>query len=60
MSWYVTMSIGQVVTLRVSADRLRDVSRIIEGTAWGGYRAKFHPTRDCRALWGVAKRRAHP
>ena len=59
VSWYVMMGIGQVVTLRVPADRLREVNRVIEGTAWGGYRTEFYPTYDYRALWEEAKRRAH-
>ncbi len=58
VSWYVTMGVGQVVTLRVPAERLRDVNRIIEGTAWGGYRTEFYPTCDYRGLWEDAKRRA--
>jgi hypothetical protein len=33
VSWYVMMGIGQVVTLKVPADRLRDVNRVIENTA---------------------------
>src|SRR5271169_5036439 len=35
VSWYVMMGIGQVITLRVSAERLRDVNLAIEKTAWG-------------------------
>jgi hypothetical protein len=58
VSWYVMMGVGQVVTLRVPAERLRDVNRIIEGTAWGGYRTEFYPTYDYRGLWEDAKRRA--
>jgi hypothetical protein len=50
VSWYVMMGIGQVVTLRVPADRLRDVNRVLEETAWGGYRTEFYPTYDYRAL----------
>lgn len=60
MSWYAMMDIGQAVTLRVPADRLRDVSRIIKGTAWGGHRAKFYPICGCRPQRKGAKRRAHP
>lgn len=52
------MGVGQVVTLRVPAERLRDVNRIIEGAAWGGYRTEFYPTYDYRALWEDAKRRS--
>jgi hypothetical protein len=50
VSWYVMMGIGQVVTLRVPADRLREVNRAIEETAWGGYRTEFYPTYDYKAL----------
>ena len=44
------MGIGQVVTLRVSANKLRDVNRAIENTAWGGYRTEFYPTYDYKAV----------
>jgi len=50
ISWYVMMGIGQVVTLRVPADRLREVNRVVEDTAWGGYRTEFYPTYDYRAM----------
>ncbi|WP_158808197.1 hypothetical protein [Beijerinckia sp. L45] len=52
VSWYVMMGIGQVVTIRFPAERLRDVNRLIEGEAWGGYRTEFYPTYDYRALYG--------
>jgi len=50
VSWYVIMGIGQVVTLRVPAERLREVNRVIEQTAWGGYRTEFYPTYDYKAV----------
>jgi hypothetical protein len=50
VSWYVMMGIGQVVTLRVPAERLREVNRTIENTAWGGYRTEFYPTYDFKAI----------
>jgi len=50
VSWYVMMGIGQVVTLRVPAGRLREVNRAIEQTAWGGYRTEFYPTYDYKAI----------
>jgi|SRR5579863_1260430 len=50
VSWYVMMGIGQVVTLRVPPDRLRELNRALEETAWGGYRTEFYPTYDYRAL----------
>ncbi len=34
LSWYVTMGIGQVITLRLPASRIREVNRILEDTAW--------------------------
>ncbi|MFM0203329.1 hypothetical protein PQR53_26040 [Paraburkholderia fungorum] len=49
VSWYVMMGIGQVVTLRVPASRLREVNRAIETTAWGGYRTEFYPTYDYKS-----------
>jgi hypothetical protein len=53
VSWYVMIGIGQVVTLRLPASRLREVNRILENTAWGSYRTEFHPTYDYKAI-GVA------
>ena len=49
VSWYVMMGIGQVVTLRVPAERLREINRVIEQTAWGGYHTEFYPTYDYKA-----------
>lgn len=51
VSWYVMMGIGQVVTLRVPPDRLREVNRTIETGAWGGYRTEFYPTYDYKPVW---------
>ncbi len=46
VSWYVVMGIGQVVTLRLPAERLREVNVVLENTAWGPYRTEFYPTYD--------------
>lgn len=54
VSWYVMMGIGQVVTLRLPASRLREVNRIIEDTAWGPYRTEFYPTYDYKPV-GMAE-----
>jgi hypothetical protein len=51
VSWYVVMGIGQVVTLRVPPDRLRDVNLAIENAGWGAYRSEFYPTYDYRPVW---------
>ena len=50
LSWYIMMGIGQVVTLRLPASRLREVNRIFETTAWGAYRTEFYPTYDYKAI----------
>jgi len=54
VSWYVMMGIGQVVTLRLPASRLREVNRVLEDTAWGAYRTEFYPTYDYKAV-GMAE-----
>jgi len=54
VSWYVAMGIGQVVTLRLPASRLREVNRVLEDTAWGAYRTEFYPTYDYRPV-GLAE-----
>jgi hypothetical protein len=51
LSWYVMMGIGQVVTLKFPAEKLRDINALIEREAWGGYRTEFYPTYDFRALY---------
>jgi len=54
VSWYVAMGIGQVVTLRLPASRIREVNRVLEDSAWGAYRTEFHPTYDYKAA-GMAE-----
>src|ERR1700731_2715969 len=53
VSWYIMMGVGQVVTLRLPASRLREVNRILENTAWGTYRTEFYPTYDYKSV-GIA------
>lgn len=53
LSWYVMMGVGQVVTLRLPASRLREVNRIVETSAWGAYHTEFYPTYDYKAI-GIA------
>ena len=57
VSWYVMMGIGQVVTLRVPASRLREVNRTIEESAWGAYRTEFFPTYDYKPIAEEQRRR---
>src|SRR6476659_397265 len=49
VSWYIMMGIGQVVTLRLPASRLREINRLLEDKAWGAYRTEFYPTYDYKA-----------
>ncbi len=51
VSWYVVMGIGQVVTLRVPPDRLREVNLAVENAGWGAYRTEFYATYDFRPVW---------
>ena len=54
VSWYVAMGIGQVITLRLPASRLRELNRVLEDTAWGAYRTEFYPTYDYKPV-GLAE-----
>jgi hypothetical protein len=54
VSWNVVMGIGQVITLRFPASRLREVNRVLEDTAWGSYHTEFYPTYDYKAV-GLAE-----
>ena len=57
VSWYVMMGIGQVVTLRFPAERLREVNLAIEQSAWGGFDTEFYATYDFRPVWEGIKAR---
>jgi hypothetical protein len=51
VSWYVMMGIGQVVTLRLPADKLRPVNLQIEQNAWGAFKTEFYATYDFKPVW---------
>jgi hypothetical protein len=51
VSWYVLMGIGQVVTVKVPATRLREVNLAIEKGAWGAYNTEFYATYDFVPVW---------
>ncbi len=50
VSWYVVMGIGQVVTLKLPPEKLREVNVVLENTVWGPYRTDFYPTYDYKQL----------
>ena len=58
VSWYVMMGIGQVVTLRLPAERLREVNRMIEEKAWGAFRTEFYPTYDFIPVWETLRKQS--
>ncbi|HTT70510.1 MAG TPA: hypothetical protein VMG32_04750 [Anaeromyxobacteraceae bacterium] len=60
VSWYVMMGIGQVVTLRVPASRLREVNLAVETAGWGAYRTDFYPTYDYKPIWDEEQRKRKP
>ena len=57
VSWYVMMGIGQVVTLRFPAERLREVNLAIERHAWGAFRTDFYPTYDYKSVWEAEQKK---
>jgi hypothetical protein len=50
-SWYVMMGIGQVVTLKLPAAKLREVNLAIEQNAWGAFETEFYATYDFEPVW---------
>lgn len=59
VSWYVVMGIGQVVTLRVPPEKLRDVNVTLEQYAWGAFRTEFYATYDFRPVWEATYKKNH-
>ncbi len=57
VSWYVMMGIGQVATLRLPAEKLREVNLVIEQAAWGAFSTEFYPTYDFRPVLDQIKAR---
>jgi hypothetical protein len=57
VSWYVMMGIGQVVTLRVPPERLRDVNLAIERGAWGAFRTEVYATYDYKPILEEERRK---
>ena len=57
VSWYVMMGIGQVVTLKLPAAKMREVNLAIEQSAWGAFDTEFYATYDFRPVWEGIKSR---
>jgi len=58
VSWTVMMGVGQVVTLRLPPERLREVNRMIEEKAWGAFRTEFYPTYDFVPVWQTLRKQS--
>lgn len=50
VSWVVAMGVGQIVTLRLPAEKLNEVNVEIERRAWGVFETEFYPTYDFLAV----------
>lgn len=46
VSWYVMMGIGQVVTVKIPANELRNLNIAVERGVWGAFSTEFYPTYD--------------
>jgi hypothetical protein len=46
VSWYALPGFGQVVTLRLPPERLRELNVAIESRAWGAFRTELYTTYD--------------
>lgn len=55
VSWYVMMGVGQVVTLKFPASKLRDVNLTLENGAWGAFNTQFYPTYDYYPVWKASQ-----
>jgi len=46
VSWTVAMSHGFIITVRVDADKVRNLNRYMESKAWGAWRYEVYPAYD--------------
>ena len=46
VSWTVAMSHGFLITVRVDADKVRNLNRYMESKAWGAWRYEVYPAYD--------------
>lgn len=55
VSWYVMMGIGQVVTLKIPVEKLRELNLAVERNAWGAFYTEFYSTYDYVPIWKSKK-----
>ena len=56
VSWTVAMSYGFIITVRVDADKVRNLNRYMEGKAWGAWRYEVYPSYDFTAIAAQLKK----
>ena len=56
VSWVVAMSYGFIITLRVEADKVRNLNRYMEQKAWGAFRYEAYPAYDFTPIAATLKR----
>ncbi|WP_158828031.1 hypothetical protein [Mucilaginibacter lacusdianchii] len=60
VSWYVLMGIGQVVTLKFPADKLRELNLTLANGAWGAFDTAFYPTYDYMPVYNEQQNKKKP
>lgn len=56
VSWTVAMSYGFIITVRVEADKVRNLNRYMESKAWGAWRYEVYPSYDFTAIAAQLKK----
>jgi hypothetical protein len=56
VSWTVAMSHGFIITVRVDADKVRNLNRFMESKAWGAWRYEVYPSYDFTAIAAQLKK----
>jgi hypothetical protein len=56
VSWTVAMSYGFIITVRVDADKVRNLNRFMESKAWGAWRYEVYPSYDFTAIAAQLKK----
>jgi hypothetical protein len=56
VSWTVAMSHGFIITVRVDADKVRNLNRYMESKAWGAWRYEVYPSYDFTTIAAQLKK----
>ena len=50
VSWFVAMSFGFIIQVRVEPAKLRNLNRFMEQKAWGAFRYEIYPAYDFQPI----------